>query len=144
LCYARSCHSHSTIERHSKNFAIHGLNGRSFDALGESTNSRLHFASIPSLLLALNSSRSSFPSQMDNLAAETFLCVCEYLHLTHRPSLLSLALANKQCLRLATALLFHEINITVECPETLADDVQMVDCITAAYIQLQECPPIDC
>ncbi|KAK3945227.1 hypothetical protein QBC46DRAFT_455453 [Diplogelasinospora grovesii] len=65
-------------------------------------------------------------SRLEQLPAELLRRICEYIAHSHRPTVLSFALASKRCRSVAKRLLFHTISFAVDNPPQLARDV--LDC----------------
>ncbi|KAH6617136.1 hypothetical protein F5144DRAFT_498249 [Chaetomium tenue] len=66
-------------------------------------------------------------SPLDILPVEILALVCDYVELSHRPSLLSFALASKRCHSVAKRLFFHTIRFSPNNPSELELDVD--ECI---------------
>ncbi|KAL2127949.1 hypothetical protein VTI74DRAFT_9939 [Chaetomium olivicolor] len=62
-------------------------------------------------------------SLLENIPAELLARVCEYIGLSHRPSLRSFALASKRCHAVAKRLFFHTIEFSSNSPRQLELDV---------------------
>lgn len=62
-------------------------------------------------------------SRLERLPTELLWRICEYVGHSHRPTLLSVAMASKRCHSVAKRLLFHTIKFSVGSPRRLAQDV---------------------
>ncbi|KAK4121751.1 hypothetical protein N657DRAFT_576971, partial [Parathielavia appendiculata] len=63
------------------------------------------------------------PSLLETIPLELLARVCEYIGLSHRPSLLSFALASKHCHSVAKRLFFHTIRFSANSGRQLELDV---------------------
>lgn len=60
---------------------------------------------------------------LENIPVEILALICEYVEFSHRPSLLSFALANKRCHSIAKRLFFHTIRFSPNSQRQLEVDV---------------------
>jgi hypothetical protein len=66
-------------------------------------------------------------SSLESIPVEILALICEYVGLSHRPSLLSFALASKSCHCIAKRLFFHTIRFSAISQDQLEQDVD--ECI---------------
>ncbi|KAH6839491.1 hypothetical protein B0I37DRAFT_386584 [Chaetomium sp. MPI-CAGE-AT-0009] len=69
-------------------------------------------------------------SPLENIPVELLTGICEYVGLSHRPSLLSFALSSKRCHSVAKRLLFHTIKVSVPAADSPGEwEFNIAECI---------------